>query len=86
MSKIFVDDIVNNTDQTKTIIDGGNIIQQNKTTESGTLTIANGSNAILAGPVTIQDLNVNGHLNVVQSLDVTANLVITSSGSINIVG
>ena len=49
MSKIFVDDIVNNTDQTKTIIDGGNIIQQNKTTESGTLTIANGSNALLAG-------------------------------------
>ena len=51
---------------------------RNKQTYTETITIPSDANALLAGPVTISTLVVNGNLNVVDSLTVsTGNLTIT---------
>ena len=50
---------------------------RNKQTYTETITIPSGSNGLMAGPVTISTLVVNGNLNVVDSLTVsTGNLTI----------
>ena len=50
---------------------------RNKQTYTETITIPSDANALLAGPVTISTLVVNGNLNVVDSLTVsTGNLTI----------
>lgn len=42
--------------------------------------------AILSGPVTIPNITVDGALNVVGNLNVTANLVIGENGNLNLTG
>ena len=78
MSTLFVDSIKNQTDSTLTVMSNGSMQHQNKSTITGTVTIPTGSNGLMAGPVTIPTLVVNGNLNVVDSLTVsTGNLTIT---------
>ena len=77
MSTLFVDSIKNQTDSTLTVMSNGSMQHQNKTTITETITIPSGSNGLMAGPVTIPTLVVNGNLNVVDSLTVsTGNLTI----------
>ena len=59
---------------------------RNKQTYTETVTIPSGENALLAGPVTIPTLVVNGNLNVINEIDITNTLTIGSSGKINLVG
>ena len=44
------------------------------------------NNMILAGPVTIPNLTINGNLNVIQVLNVTTEMNIGANGSLNMVG
>ena len=59
---------------------------RNKQTYTETVTIQSGENALLAGPVTIPTLVVDGNLNVIGEIDITNTLTIGSSGKINLVG
>ena len=76
-STLFTDNITNKTDNTHKVMSNGSMQHQNKTTIAETITIPSGSNGLMAGPVTIPTLVVNGNLNVVDSLTVsTGNLTI----------
>ena len=76
MSIIKVNNI-HTTDSVK-VMSNGSMQHQNKTTITETITIPSGSNGLMAGPVTIPTLVVNGNLNVVDSLTVSSgNLTIT---------
>ena len=76
MSIIKVNNI-HTTDSVK-VMTNGSMQHQNKTTITETITIPSGSNGLMAGPVTIPTLVVNGNLNVVDSLTVSSgNLTIT---------
>ena len=77
-STLFIDNITKKSDNTLNIMSNGNFVHQNHSTISGTTTIPSGSNGLMAGPVTIPTLVVNGSLNVVDSLTIsTGNLTIT---------
>jgi len=77
-STLFIDNITNKSDNTLTVMSNGSMQHQNKTTITETITIPSGSNGLMAGPVTIPTLVVNGNLNVVDSLTVSSgNLTIT---------
>jgi len=59
---------------------------QNETSMSADVTIADGKSGFICGAVTIPNLTVNGNLAVSTSLNVTANVAIGSTGSLNIIG
>ncbi len=58
----------------------------NTKTYTNDVIIDNNYSAILSGPVTAPNLTVNGTLNVINNLNVTGNLVIGSSGNLNLTG
>ena len=62
------------------------IVGINTKTFSDDVEIPASYSAILSGPVTIQNINVEGALNVVGNLSVTANLVIGENGTLNLTG
>ena len=61
-------------------------LAQNLTTYTTDLTIASGNSTVVAGAVTIPNLEVNGNLSVTTSLNVTTDLDIGASGTLNIIG
>ena len=85
-STLFIDNITNKSDNTLTVMSNGSMQHQNKTTITETITIPSGSNGLMAGPVTIPTLVVDGNLNVIGEIDITNTLTIGSSGKINLVG
>ena len=50
------------------------------------LTVDVTNNMVLAGPVTIPNLTINGNLNVIQVLNITTEMNIGANGSLNMVG
>ena len=48
--------------------------------------VDNNYSAILSGPITVPNITVNGTLNVVNNLNVTGNIVIGSTGNLNLTG
>ena len=102
MSKIYVDeilskdtsstskiDLTNNavtiTGLAATQVDLSNGID-NPSTLTKNLIVDAGKSALVVGPVTIPNITANGHLNIVQSLNVTGDMDISSTGSLNIIG
>ena len=71
---------------TQTELDADAGLAQNLTTYTSDLTIASGNSTVVAGAVTIPNLTVNGNLAVTTSLDVTTDLLIGASGTLNIIG
>jgi len=61
-------------------------LAQNLTTYTTDLTIDSGNSTVVAGAVTIPNLEVNGNLSVTTSLNVTTDLDIGASGTLNIIG
>ena len=61
-------------------------LAENLTTYTTDLTIASGNSTVVAGAVTIPNLEVNGNLAVTTSLNVTTDLDIGTSGNLNIIG
>ena len=78
-STLFIDNITNKSDNTLTVMSNGSLQHQNKSTITETITIPSGSNGLMAGPVTIPTLVVNGSLNVLGDLTVTNDLTINGS-------
>ena len=62
------------------------LIGINTQTFTANVEVASTHAAVLSGPVTVPNIEVNGVLNVVGDLDVTGNTTIGSSGSINLTG
>ena len=62
------------------------VISLNETVFNHNLTVNANMSAIVAGPVTIPNVTVNGDLNVIGEIDITNTLTIGSSGKINLVG
>ena len=62
------------------------LIGINTQTFTANVEVASTHTAVLSGPGTIPNIEVNGVLNVVGDLDVTGNTTIGSSGSINLTG
>ena len=50
------------------------------------LTVAATHSTVLAGPVTIPNVTINGNLNVIQVLNITTEMNIGANGSLNMVG
>lgn len=50
------------------------------------LTIPQFKSAMIVGPVTVDNITVNGNLNVISEVDITNTLTIGTSGKINLVG
>jgi len=50
------------------------------------LTVAAASRVVVAGPVTIPNVTVNGGLNVMNEINVTGDLEIATAGILNIIG
>ncbi|SVB78781.1 uncharacterized protein METZ01_LOCUS231635 [marine metagenome] len=50
------------------------------------LTVDANNNMVLAGPVTIPNITINGNLNVIQVLNITTEMNIGANGSLNMVG
>jgi len=61
-------------------------LASNLTTLSSDLTVDSGTSQVIAGAVTIPNLEVNGNLAVTTSLNVTTDLDIGASGTLNIIG
>ena len=61
-------------------------LAENLTTYTTDLTIDSGNSTVVAGAVTIPNLEVNGNLSVTTSLNVTTDLDIGASGTLNIIG
>jgi hypothetical protein len=61
-------------------------LAENLTTYTTDLTVASGNSTVVAGAVTIPNLTVNGNLAVTTSLNVTTDLAIGASGTLNIIG
>ena len=70
-----------NTIDSKTV--GSNFFQMNETITDD-LTIPSSKSSIIIGPVSINNLTINGHLNVVQTVDITNEINII--GTINFLG
>ena len=60
------------------------IMKVNEPSTSSTLTIDSTENAIICGPFTAVDIEVNGNLTVTQSLTFTANLTIATGKSVQV--
>lgn len=60
------------------------IMKVNEPSTSSTLTINSTENALLVGPFTAVDIEVNGNLTVTQSLTFTANLTIATGKSVQV--
>ena len=58
----------------------------NTKTFTNDVVVDNNYSAILSGPITVSNLTVNGTLNVVNNLNVTGNIVIGSTGNLNLTG
>ena len=61
-------------------------LAENLTTYTTDLTVASGNSTVVAGAVTIPNRTVNGNLAVTTSLNVTTDLDIGASGTLNIIG
>jgi len=70
-----------NTIDSKTV--GSNFFQMNETITDD-LTIPSSKSSMIIGPVSINNLTINGHLNVVQTVDITNEINII--GTINFLG
>ena len=62
------------------------IVSENEDVFEEDFTVDANNNMILAGPVTIPNLIINGNLNVIQVLNVTTEMNIGANGSLNMVG
>ena len=72
---------------TSSTLGGGNIgLAENPTTYTANVLVKAGDSTVIAGAVTIPNLEVNGNLAVTTSLNVTTDLDIGTSGNINIIG
>lgn len=58
----------------------------NTKTFTNDIVVDNNYSAILSGPITVPNITVNGTLNVVNNLNVTGNIVIGSTGNLNLTG
>ena len=58
----------------------------NTKTYTNEIVVPENYSAILSGPVTVPNITVNGTLNVVNNLNVTSNVVIGSTGNLNLTG
>lgn len=58
----------------------------NTKTYTNDVVVDNNYSAILSGPITVPNITVNGTLNVVNNLNVTGNIVIGSTGNLNLTG
>ena len=65
-------------------IDG--ILARNEDVFENNLTVPVNYNMVLAGPVTIPNVTVNGNLNVVNDIDITGDLNVGTNGSLNVIG
>lgn len=54
-------------------------------TTLSSITIPEGKNTMIVGPVTMPDLTVQGNLNVVDSLTITGTLTVSNTGHLRIV-
>ncbi len=70
-----------NTIDSKTV--GSNFFQMNETITDD-ITIPSSKSSMIIGPVSINNLTINGHLNVVQTVDITNEINII--GTINFLG
>ncbi len=70
-----------NTVDSKTV--GSNFFQMNETITDD-ITIPSSKSSMIIGPVSINNLTINGHLNVVQTVDITNEINII--GTINFLG
>ena len=62
------------------------IVSENEDVFEEDFTVDANNNMILAGPVTIPNLTINGNLNVIQVLNVTTEMNSGANGSLNMVG
>ena len=58
----------------------------NLTTFTSDLIVVANTNMMVAGPVTIPNLTINGNLNVTQVLNITTEMNMGTNGSLNMVG
>lgn len=58
----------------------------NTKTFTNDITIPSTHSAILSGPITVPNITVEGTLNVINNLNVTGNVVISSTGNLNLTG
>lgn len=58
----------------------------NTKTYTNDVIVDTGYSAILSGPVDVPNITVNGTLNVINNLNVTGNVVIGTSGNLNLTG
>ncbi len=68
----------------QTIMSSG--LTENMSTLKANFDQATGRSTLLAGPIVIPSLTVNGNMNVTTSLDVTTDLDIASGALLNIIG
>ena len=62
------------------------IVGINTKTFTDDVEIPSAYSAMLSGPITVPNITVEGALNVVGNLSVTANLVIGTNGTLNLTG
>jgi len=62
------------------------IVSENEDVFEEDFTVDANNNMILAGPVTIPNLTINGNLNVIQVLNITTEMNMGANGSLNMVG
>ena len=60
----------------------GEVLGSNEDVFEGNLTVPANSNMIIAGPVTIPNVTINGNLSSIGSLTVTNTLTIASAGKL----
>ena len=58
----------------------------NTKTFTNDVVVDNNYSAILSGPITVPNITVNGTLNVINNLNITGNIVIGSTGNLNLTG
>ena len=62
------------------------IVSVNETVFEHDLTVNANMSAIVAGPVTIPNITINGTLNAINDLNITTNLAIGTNGQLNLTG
>ena len=62
------------------------IVSVNETVFEHNLTVNANMSAIVAGPVTIPNITINGTLNAINDLNITTNLAIGTNGQLNLTG
>lgn len=62
------------------------LVSSNEDAFENDLTIDAGYSAMIAGPVVVPNVTVNGNLNVLTEINVTGNIVIGANGNLNVVG